>query len=114
MKQVQMLQEAVTKALSGERVLVTTTNQRAAEDLKIAARASIPDVRVKQETADRVLLLGGGDLRFRAFSKAEDQLKGFMGEVYIVQESGDEWDRGTIPYIPDPPPRTRLERVDDE
>jgi hypothetical protein len=114
MKQVQMLQEAVTKALSGERVLITALDQRGVGDLKQAARAAIPDVRVKQENQDRVLLLGGGDLRFRTFTKADGQLKGFMGEVYIVQESGDEWDRGMIPYIPDPPYRTRLERVDDE
>ncbi len=114
MKQAHMLQEAIKKALAGERVLVTALTREHARQVRNTARAAIPDVQVRGEDQESIRLLGGGVLSFKTAERTEYHLRGFRGEVYLVQDNGELWDRGAVPYIPEPPPKTRFERIDDE
>lgn len=112
MSQPQMLQEAVSKALGGESVLVTGHDPKAVDQLRDQARSALPNVRVRGETRGEIHLTGGGLLRFRTLDQGEHQTKGITGEVYLY--SGQGWDRGSVPYTPEPCPRNRFERIDDD
>jgi hypothetical protein len=112
MSQPQMLQEAVSKALGGESVLVTGEDQETVDQLRDQARSALPNVRVRSETRSEIHLTGSGVLRFRPLDFGEHRTKGFTGEVYLY--NGQGWDRGTVPYTPEPRPRNRFERIDND
>lgn len=113
MNQVRMLEDAVTKTLRGGRVVVMAISHERAVYLKKTARESIPNRRVRQETANRIVIIGGGELRFQAQSD-DKALRGFSGEVFEVSpDRDDDWILRTL-FSPSVPIRTRFERIDDE
>ena len=116
LSQQRMLHEAIHKALNGECVLVTARTQEEVEGLLSVARTGIPNSAIKDEfqLQYRITLKKGGELHFVTSDRAELMREGFTGEVYLIQESGDAWDRGVVRYKPEPLPRSRFERIDDD
>ena len=80
-----MLQEAVTRALRGEWVLVLAINRIMAVYLKRVARDSVASTQIQHETEDRLVFGGGGNLNFQSRER-KYVTRGFSGVVYVMKE----------------------------
>lgn len=92
MKQVRMLQEAISAANRGERVIVTAHHTSRAIWLKGEARKAVANTLLETEGQDFMKFKSGGELNFIYHAK-EERLRGFRGRVYQIQvDTLEDWD----------------------
>lgn len=85
MPQVRVLQEAITEAQSGRKVLVTGKDVEHANRLRRAAEEAVPILLLQSKVGAKWSFKSGGELHFRDKSVLETKLPMANGLIYVVR-----------------------------